>query len=47
MKNLTLFENWRNSPAFNQTIETLNEKDIDYLAWTDIDIYKWYLKNIK
>lgn len=42
---LSGFENWKNSPNYQSTIRELNDKDIDYLNWSDIDIYKWYIKN--
>ena len=44
---LTAYENWRNSPAFNDAITSLNEDDIDYSDWSDIDIYRWWVKHEK
>jgi 3'-phosphoadenosine 5'-phosphosulfate sulfotransferase (PAPS reductase)/FAD synthetase len=35
------FNNFRNGPGFTNTITELNEKDIDYTGWTDLDIFSW------
>ncbi len=39
------FNAWKNGPRYNTAITLLNEKDVDYTNWTDVDIYKWYLEN--
>lgn len=38
------YERWRNSPDFSNSITILNEQDIDYSNWSDIDIYRWWVK---
>lgn len=35
------FNNFRNGPGFTNTITDLNEKNIDYTGWTDLDIFSW------
>ena len=39
------FNTWLSGPAYNSTLKLLNDKDIDYTKWSDIDIYYWYTKN--
>lgn len=41
------FNTWRTGPAYNDTITELNEKNIDYVSWNDVDIYLWHIKNSK
>ena len=43
MNNLDHYDNWLNSPEKGEAITKLNELDIDYLGWSDIDIYRWSL----
>lgn len=39
------FNAFRSGPGFQQAIILLNEKDIDYHTWNDVQIYQWYLKH--
>jgi len=41
---LDSFDQWKNGPGYTAAITALNEKDINYLSWSDVDIYKWWLK---
>lgn len=38
------YESWKEN--MNSTILDLNAKNIDYLKWSYVDIYKYYLENI-
>lgn len=40
------FNSWRNGPDFTETCRVLNERDIDYVSWTDMDMYVWFLNNL-
>lgn len=40
--NVSAFEAWKNSPAYNSTITLLNAKGIDYNGWSDVQLYAWH-----
>lgn len=36
---------YKDSPIWNDVIRFINEKDVDYCTWNDIDILIYYLSN--
>jgi hypothetical protein len=38
------YESWRQSQDFENTIRELNSRDIDYIRWPNIEIYKFLSK---
>jgi len=38
---------FKDCPRWNETITAMNEKDIDYLGWNDLEIYLWSLNNME
>ena len=40
-----VMSSYKDTPAWNVVIETLNEADIDYFEWNDFDVLIYYLEN--
>jgi len=41
------FNSWKDSSAYDDAINLLKAKQVNYQFWDDKDIYKWYLENTK
>jgi len=41
----SILKNYKDGPIWNDIIKTLNNEEIDYHFWSDIDILIYYLEN--
>jgi hypothetical protein len=41
----SLLIRFKASDVWNTIIEKMNQLDIDYIHWTDLDIIVWYMEN--
>jgi hypothetical protein len=41
----SLLIRFKASGEWNTILERMNEQDVDYMHWTDLDIIIWYMEN--
>jgi hypothetical protein len=41
----SILKSYKDSPAWNIVIEYMNEQDVDYFTWNDLDVLEYYIQS--